>query len=586
MNLSRHLHRRAADLCVLASWTSTVRDVSPVPALIVAMLGCLTACGGGDDGYAGNGNPPPAQLSSYVGTTGVFVAYADPSTGNFSAAQIGSYAGKRQVLHGSIDFLTGSSVGQPAGVEIYKAGDGHIYALDLTTFGTPSAQQLSSESAATVDDTCSLTGTEVAGANTDYVGVFFTADLQNTTNSSYFYRLPGPDGVCDTADDVVQMVKTGMAPTDTPITVMAMPVVTVRTSSGGISGFVVKSGASLELVDSNFANPVVLGTFATPIGVATALAVGTTQGYPTGQLFIVDGNIVYVDYVAHTTSATLFTIPNWTVTNTGATFAASPTTLYFSVNTAASGATPASAALYAMPADGSAAPAVVDTETGRIVGLQFPVQSTNLIFSVEAPAFSLRALPASGGPAVTLVTSTQNGGNFTATATNVYYTTWTASYDSTTNVDTHSGTTSGIVGVNGSVVQAPLANSAFMTGGEQSPWPDDTTTTQTPYVTVFQITGLSPVTVTNATTGEQYVEDGVSGGTLTSIDTTSNQPIATIGTLPAGTATFLSGTFRGYGDTGFIEATTAVSTQDPATRDLYLVNSQGANSLLRVTDNL
>jgi hypothetical protein len=239
-----------------------------------------------------------------------------------------------------------------------------------------------------------------------------------------------------------------------------------------------------------------------------------------------------------------------------------------------------------MPADGSAAPTVVDTETGRIVGLQFPVQSTNLIFSVESPAFSLRALPAAGGPAVTVVTSTQNGGNFTATATNVYYTTWTASYDSTTNVETHSGTTSGIVGVNGLVVQAPLANSSFMTGGEQSPWPDDTTTTQTPYITVFQITGLSPVTVTDSVTGEQYVEDGVSGGTLTSIDTTSNQPIATIGTLPAGTATFLTGTFRGYGDTGFIEATTAVSTLDPATRDLYLLNSQGTNSLLRVTDNL
>jgi poly(3-hydroxyalkanoate) synthetase len=125
-----------------------------------------------------------------------------------------------------------------------------------------------------------------------------------------------------------------------------------------------------------------------------------------------------------------------------------------------------------------------------------------------------------------------------------------------------------------------------VTGGEQLPWPDDTTTTQTAYKTVFLITGLSPVTVTNTATGEQYVEDGVSGGTITSIDTTSNQTVATIGTLPAGTATFLTGTFRGYGDTGFIEATTAISTQDPATRDLYLLNSQSANSLERVTDNL
>ena len=91
-----------------------------------------------------------------------------------------------------------------------------------------------------------------------------------------------------------------------------MPVATVRTAQGGISGFVVKNGASLELVDGNFENPVVLGTFAAPIGVAVALSVGTTQGYPSGQLYVVDGNIVYVDYAGHTVSASLFAIPNWT----------------------------------------------------------------------------------------------------------------------------------------------------------------------------------------------------------------------------------------------------------------------------------
>jgi hypothetical protein len=562
---------------------SAMRKLYSLPAVGIAIVSSLSGCGG--DGYDGYYGGPPPSLASYVGTTGVFAAWADPVSGNFAAAPIGSYAGKRQVLHGSLDFTTGANLGQPAGIEVYKGSDGHIYGLDLTTFGTPGPQQLSTEAGATVDDTCSFTGTTAApGASTDYAGVYFVADLQDATNSSYFYRLPGADGVCDTADDIVHMVKTGMAPTDLPLTVAAVPEATVRTAGGGIVGFVMKSGASLVLTDGNGANPVVLGTFAAPVGVATALPVGTVQGYPTGQLFIVDGNIVYVNYVAHTTSAALFTIPNWTPTDTGATFAASPTTLYFSINTPASQTVGAAASLYAMPADGSAAPAVVDAEAGRITALQFPVQSTNLIFSVANPAYVIRALPVAGGAALTLVTTTGNGGDFTATANNVYYTTWTASSTSTTV--THSGTQSGIVTVTGAVVQAPLADSTFATGGEAFPWPNDTVTTQTPYKTVFQVTGLSPVTVTDPTTGIVYVEDGVSGGTMVAIDTGSNQVVANIGTLPATTATFLSGTFRGYGDTGFLEATTAASTQDPATRDLFLLNSQSPMTLEQVTDNL
>src|ERR1022692_121712 len=318
-----------------------MRYLSSVFVLGLGVLGALSGCGGGSNGYYGNGGGGPPPSVSYVGTTGVFVAWADPNTGNFATAPPGSYAGKKQVLRGSVDFQTGSNLSQPAGIEVYKGNDGHIYELDLTATGVPVAEQLSSEAGATVDDTCTLSGTAVAGANYDYVGVYFTADLQTTTNSSYFYRLPGADGVCDTADDVFHLVKTGMSAGTAPVAVSAMPVATVRTAQGGISGFVVKNGSALQLVDSNFANPVLLGSFAAPIGVAVALPVGTTQGYPTGQLYVVDGNIVYVDYVAGAGPANLYTIPNWLPTNAEALFAASPTTLYFSTNTPQAGATPA-----------------------------------------------------------------------------------------------------------------------------------------------------------------------------------------------------------------------------------------------------
>lgn len=217
-----------------------------------------------------------------------------------------------------------------------------------------------------------------------------------------------------------------------------------------------------------------------------------------------------------------------------------------------------------------------------LAALRFLTQSC----AIKGCRIVIESKVTSGGVATTLVTGGGNDGTFVATAATVYYETWTQTNDTTTKVLTRSGTQSGIVGVDGTVIQAPLANSTFVNGGEQQPWPNDTVTTTTPYETLFRVTGLTPVTVTNATTGYQYVEDGVSGGTLVAIDATSNQPGVTVGTLPASTAVTLSGTFRDSGHSGFLEAANAISTEDPATRDLYLLNSQAVGSLTRVTDSL
>jgi hypothetical protein len=565
--------------------TFIMRRITSWIALGAATTTFLAGCGGGyDDGYWDGGGSD--ELISFVGTTGVFAAWADSATGDNAVDATGTYAGKRQSLRGSVDFLTGQDLMQPAGVEIWKTSDGHIRAIDLTSFGTPQSQQISSESAATVDDICSLTGTQVTGASTDYAGVYFAADLASPTNSAYFYRLPGADGACNTADDVVHMVRTGMSATAAPVTVSAMPVATVRSASGGITGFVIKSGAQLVMVDNNFANPVTLGTFAGTIGVAIALPVGTTQGYPTSQLYLVDGNIVSVNYASPSTSAPLYTIPGWTATNNGALFAASPTALYVAVNTAASGGTPESAAISMIPADGSAAASVVATEAAHIDGMSFPVGGTDLVWGETAPTYTVRAVAQSGGSPFTVVSSSVNGGQFLATATAVYYTTWASTTDSSAKTVTRTGTSSGITGLNGTVIQAPLANSMFAGGGEQQPWPDDTTTTATPYETMLQVQNLTPVTATSVTNGYTYTVDGVSGGTIVAIPTATNQPGTTIGTLSTSNTMWLSGNFRDSGDTGFIEGTNVASTGDPATRSLYLINTQLAGSLSRLTPNL
>ena len=152
------------------------------------------------------------------------------------------------------------------------------------------------------------------------------------------------------------------------------------------------------------------------------------------------------------------------------------------------------------------------------------------------------------------MTSTDNGGTFIATATTVYYETWTGATNSTTLTVTRNGTQSGIVGVDGTVIQAPLANSTFVNGGEQQPWPNDTVTTMTPYETVFQVRGLSPVTVTNHD-HRLSVRRGWSERRIACrhrYDLESG--VATVGTLPVSTAVTLSGTFRGSAHSGFLEA--------------------------------
>ena len=113
--------------------------------------------------------------------------------------------------------------------------------------------------------------------------------------------------------------------------------------------------------------------------------------------------------------------------------------------------------IYSMPADGSALPSAVDTEAGHIVTLLVPVQGADLIWGLENPIFSIRKLPVAGGSAATLIASTANSGTFIATAATVYYETWVQTNNAAANTVTRSGTQAGIVGIDGTVVQAPLA---------------------------------------------------------------------------------------------------------------------------------
>jgi hypothetical protein len=559
------------------------------PAAVAAAVTLLLAgCGGSDTPCTDCGPPPVSGTTSYVGTTDTVAAWADPSTMNMSVAPIGSYAGKRQLIRGTISPYTGTQLNQPAGVEIYEYSDGTVHLLDLTDVGLPSAVQVSSETMATLDPECTENGQSAnASFVYSYEGVYFAGDLASPTNSTYVYRLPGPDGVCNTSDDVLHVVKTGMASTDAPLVAAEMPHATIYGSDGSIQGFIAKSGQTIVKLDANAATPTTLASYGAPVQVLDAMPTGQVSGFETGRLFVVDGNIVHIDYASGAVTASLFAIPGWTPTDSNMVPpAASPDFLYFAINTAGVGGALGTGTIYQMPADGSAGPTVLGTVSGRVVQLDFPVSGSSLVVGVEGATYSIVAMPESGGMPTTVMLGTENTGRFTATASDVYYTEWNVVAAGTTV--TRTSDMSGISGMDGTVVMAAGANSMFMVGGEAAPWPSDVTVQRTPIVTVFQVTGLTTAsTSTNAVTGLTFTAPSLTGGSLVAIDTTSNAAIGTMGTFDTTSATELTGTVHpSVGHWFFIDAGTQASTQDPATHDVYLLESQTANSLVRGSNGL
>jgi hypothetical protein len=506
-----------------------------------------------------------------------FVAAIDPNNpATASLAQLGSYAGARLFTTGSI--VPGSPVlaNQAGYSEIYKGADGHIYRLDLSIAGSPTPRQVSSESNATTDDLCSLSGaTASLGTDVNYLAEQYFNDFADPENSAYFYRLPGPDGTCNTNDDVIFMVKLGMSATDAPVLARMPAAVSHDPNTGAINGFVVNEGAALAFYDANFQNRVVLETPTSPIGVAYPL--GTAQFTLTGRLFVIDGSIVYVNFGTASVSQTLFTIPNWTPGKRFAT-ASSPSTLYFSVDTSDRTQTPVTvtSALYSMPRDGSATPVQLATESGLIQQIASPVGATAAVYSIVPPHgfYTIRAV-SPGSPAATAVTTSGNAGSFIATTASVYYTAETYSApDSMTRVIAN--TLTGIVAMDGSVIAQPLPSSKFI--AQQSD------TNGSGWLNVVRARNLTAVTLVSNADGLTYTEDGISGATLEVVDTSSNAVTLTLGTLPSGTT--MNGTGTLIGTAGYIDGLNVNSTLNPSSRDLLYIDTGVANSLQALTANL
>jgi hypothetical protein len=567
----------------LASQGSAALNIRIAP--LWTVIACITvaSCGGGGSGGGDNPPPPPPPPTvQYVAPAdNAFVAAVDPANPSAPAlAQLGSYAGARLFITGTLHAGSPTVTDQAGYSEIYKGADGHIYRVDLAITGSPAARQVSSETNATIDDLCSLNGaTASLGTDVNYLAGQYFNDFANPENSAYFYRLPGADGACNTSDDVVYMVKLGMRATDAPVRARMPAAVAHDPNTGAITGFVVNEGTALTFYDSNFQNRIVLETPATPIGVVYPL--GATYVTSTGRLFVVDGNIVYVNYGTLSVSPTLFTIPNWTASKRFPT-AQTPATLFFAVDTSDRTQNPVvlTSALYAIPRDGSGAPTQLSTESGIIQAVAAPVGGSTVVYSVVPPGgnYTLRTVSTASGPAsgvVTAVTTTGNAGSFIAGADSIYYTFENFSApDSMTRI--YANTSTGIVAMDGTVIEAPLANSKFIaqqSDGNGSGW-----------LNVVLAINLTPITLVSGADGRTYTEDGISGATLEVVSTTTHSVTAILGTLPSGT--IMNGTGTLTGTAGYIDGLNVNSTLDPTTRDLLYIDTSTANSLQTLTSNL
>jgi hypothetical protein len=323
------------------------------------------------------------------------------------------------------------------------------------------------------------------------------------------------------------------------------------------------------MYDRNFANRTVLYTPSVAISVAYNLASSGVSA--TGGLFVLDGSIVYIDYVQRSVSASLFAVPNW-VPTTRFVNSANGTTDFFAVNTSNEAATPVvpTSAVYSIPLNGSAAPTLLGSESGSISQVTVAIYGTTVAWAVVPPggAYTIRTCTGAGAPPITAFTSPGNAGSFVVTADDIYYTTDTYSSPAA-HTAVYSNTQTGIVAMNGTVVEAPVLDSRFVAEERDDKGSD--------WIDVIRARNLIPVTVADTANGITYTEDGVSGATLEVVDTSTNVVTVTLGTMPAGTIMSGSGTL--ISNAGYFDGLNVNSTGDPSTRALIYIDTSQANSL-------
>lgn len=206
---------------------------------MIAWLGLmflLAACGGSGGASAGSGDAPLAPpTETFLFHAGSLVA-VDPANATQTTVEAGTVTGVAGVLHGTYDPAT-REVRDLHQRSIVYAHGGRLYKVHAVKSGAhPTAVPLSSESSAHI----------ICETRT-------FANLADHDNAFYFYRLPGADGSCGTADDQLKVARLGMGVTDTPIGVGTFKVIAavLDMANGGLDGWLFLHNNGTALWHSN-----------------------------------------------------------------------------------------------------------------------------------------------------------------------------------------------------------------------------------------------------------------------------------------------------------------------------------------------
>lgn len=109
-------------------------------------------------------------------------------------------------------------------------------------------------------------------------------DLADATRSWLFFRAPGADMQCGTADDIFLAVRMNMAAGDLPLTT-GEPLAGILDADGAFDGLLVRYGAEIVRRDAALTNPVPLFN----VDPATFMNLGTPWGLQAGLWLYIDG---------------------------------------------------------------------------------------------------------------------------------------------------------------------------------------------------------------------------------------------------------------------------------------------------------
>lgn len=220
--------------------------------LIIFFMLFLTACGGGG-GNGGGGSPPitppatqPPPPSASAPETRLFFAggsilAVDPKNPSVNPVVVDPAAtsGEAGLLDGKWSAAEKKITDTYFRTIIYANSDnGKLFKVSALKADSLTPTQVSNETGAVT--TC---------------GAGSVPDFADHNNSMYLYLLPGGDSACSTGDDVLKMVRLGMGPSDSPITITKERIsILWDPATGAWVGNLAVDGSDLVRCDQNFQN--------------------------------------------------------------------------------------------------------------------------------------------------------------------------------------------------------------------------------------------------------------------------------------------------------------------------------------------